>query len=90
MQGVIFGFAVMSLVAFLLTVYDKASAKAGGRRVPERTLLLVAALGGALVEWLTMRLIRHKTKHPKFMIGLPLLIVLHAVLVGAAWLIWMF
>lgn len=77
---------VVSLMAVILTVYDKAVAGRGIRRVPERTLLWVGALGGAEAMLLTMRLIRHKTLKPKFMVGLPLLILLHVVLVALVWL----
>lgn len=75
---VITWFLLLSGLALLFSCYDKAaSQKKGHRRVPEKTLLWIAALGGALVMYLTMRLIRHKTLHKKFMIGLPLLIILH-------------
>lgn len=68
-----------SIVAIALTVYDKVAAKSAPRhRIPEATLMTVAALGGAAAMELTCLLIRHKTRHPKFMVGLPLLIVLHA------------
>lgn len=53
------------------------------RRVPEATLLLLAALGGGVCMYITMKAIRHKTLHKKFMIGLPLLILLHGVLAAA-------
>lgn len=70
----------VNLIAFGMTVLDKASAKRGGRRVPERTLLWIAVLGGTPGMLLTMCVIRHKTRHPKFMVGLPLLLVAQAVL----------
>lgn len=66
---------VLSLLAFILMGYDKGRAKAGRRRVPERTLLLVAALGGAPGALLGMYLFRHKTRHPRFQYGLPLLLL---------------
>ena len=73
---------VIGLVAVIITVADKKAAKKKGkkRRVPEATLMLVGLFGGALPMYVTMRLIRHKTKHKKFMIGLPLEIALHAVI----------
>lgn len=78
---------LISGISLLLCCYDKAVAKqAGARRVPEKTLLLFAAAGGALVMYVTMRLIRHKTLHKKFMIGLPLLIFLHMGLIVAYFL----
>ncbi len=69
---------VMAVVAVFTTVMDKASAKRGGWRVPEATLMMLGLFGGALPMFITMRMIRHKTKHKKFMIGLPLEIALHA------------
>ena len=75
---------IISLSAFIMTVYDKyAAKKRPERRVRESTLIAVGALGGAVVMLLTMLTIRHKTKHLKFMIGLPLIILAHiAILVG--------
>ncbi len=78
-------FLLISLVAVTLTVYDKYAAKKRPRhRTPERTLLLIGALGGAAAMYLTMRLIRHKTLHNKFMIGLPLMIAGQILICGAA------
>lgn len=74
-------FAVISLVAVIVTVADKIAAKKGAWRVPEATLMLTGLFGGALAMYITMKTIRHKTKHKKFMVGLPLEIALHAVLV---------
>ena len=51
----------------------------------ERTLLLVAALGGSAGAWLGMRLWHHKTLHWKFRLGLPLILVVQ--LVVAVWLL---
>lgn len=72
-------FALVSLFAIVITVYDKViSKKSGKRRIPEFTLLLTAALGGSLSMFATMQFIRHKTKHAKFMIGIPLIMLLQA------------
>lgn len=68
------------LMALVLTVSDKRRARRGAYRVPERTLWLVAALGGSAVMYLTMCGIRHKTKHRRFMWGLPLLLCVQIVL----------
>lgn len=53
------------------------------RRVPEKTLLIISALGGSIAMLITMRAIRHKTQHMKFMIGIPAIIVAQCVLVVA-------
>ena len=57
----------------------------GGWRVRESTLLIVSALGGSIAMLLTMLLIRHKTRKPKFMLGIPLIIILQ---IAAAVLVW--
>ena len=69
----------ISMLAFGLTCYDKIAAKKlPAHRIPERTLLAVSALGGSVVMLLTMLTIRHKTKHVKFMLGIPLIILAQA------------
>lgn len=79
-------FAVISLVAVVMTIADKAKAKRDAWRIPEATLMTVGLFGGALAMYITMKTIRHKTKHKKFMIGLPLEIVLHAAIIGVLFL----
>ena len=65
----------INALACVLTVWDKRCARRGRWRVPEKTLFAVAALGGAAAMLLTMRVVRHKTRHRRFMWGLPLIIV---------------
>lgn len=72
----------ISLVTVAVTVYDKKAATLYPRnRIPENTLILLAILGGSVAELFTMRKIRHKTRHNKFMIGLPVIIVLQLALI---------
>ena len=78
--------AAISLLAVILTVHDKNAARRHKWRARESSLLLVAVLGGSVAMLLTMLLIRHKTKHAKFMVGLPVMIVLQIALVAA--LLW--
>ena len=73
--------AVISVIAAVITIYDKVIAGSGRRRVPEQTLFLLALLGGAAAMYVTMLLIRHKTKHKRFMLGLPLIVAIQL----AAW-----
>lgn len=63
-------------VAFLLCAADKFCARKGAWRVPEAALLLSAILGGAAGLFLGMLLFRHKTRHKRFIIGVPLLLLL--------------
>ena len=83
MEGLVFfiWFILISAVSIIMTVYDKWAAKRKKRRVPERTLLSLGIVGGAAAMYLTMKMIRHKTKKKKFMVGLPLEILLHVLIV---------
>ena len=72
-------FIIVSVIGLILTVYDKIAAKIARRhRVPEKVLMMFGAFGGALVMYIVMLLIRHKTRKRKFMAGLPVMIVLQA------------
>ena len=77
--------AVISFVAFVMTVWDKHCARRGKWRVPERSLITVSLLGGSVMMLLTMKLVRHKTKHPKFMVGIPIIIVLQFAAAAIVW-----
>ena len=55
-----------TLLAFALMGIDKALARAGRRRVPEKTLFLSAIAGGSAGALLGMFLFRHKTLHSSF------------------------
>ncbi len=72
-------FVAVLIVAAIMTLADKFFAKKRMWRIPEATFMLVGFLGGALSMYVTMKTIRHKTKHKKFMIGLPVMIAVHAV-----------
>ena len=65
-------FLAVNLFAFVLYGVDKAKAKRGAWRIPERTLLAAAWLLGGVGAWLGMRVFRHKTKHLRFVYGVPL------------------
>ena len=85
MEYILIYFAVISLITIIVTVYDKKAAKKRPKhRVPEKILFLLAILGGSVAEFLTMLKIRHKTKHKRFMIGLPVIMVMQVVIL---WLI---
>ncbi len=67
----------ISVIAIVVCIYDKIAAKHNPRhRTRESTLLLLSALGGSVAMLVTMHIIRHKTKHVKFMLGIPLIIIL--------------
>lgn len=71
---------IISVIAAVITVYDKYAAKTGKYRIPEDALLLVSVLGGSAAMYAAMKLIRHKTRHKRFMIGIPVIIILQITL----------
>jgi len=75
--------AVTSLASFAAYGLDKRRASTGGRRVPERTLHLLAALGGWPGAILGQRQFRHKTRKVPFLIAFWAVVLLHAAVVGA-------
>ncbi len=72
---------LINLVAIIVTAHDKLAAIHHRRRIPERVLLLISAMGGAPAMYLTMLVIRHKTRKPLFMIGIPLIFILELVII---------
>ena len=76
---------LINLIAVIVTIYDKLCAVKRRWRVKESTLLLLSALGGSICMYITMLLIRHKTRHIKFMLGIPLILIFQLLI---AFLIW--
>ncbi|MBE6941875.1 MAG: DUF1294 domain-containing protein [Ruminococcaceae bacterium] len=75
---------IINAAGFLFMLTDKRRAQRNLWRIPERTLIAVALLGGSLGALLGMKLFRHKTKHDKFRIGIPIILsvqILFAVLI---------
>ena len=72
---------IMNFISIMATVIDKKRAKRGKWRIPENTLMALALLGGAGGMWIAMKLIHHKTKHKKFMWGLPVILLFQILLV---------
>jgi uncharacterized membrane protein YsdA (DUF1294 family) len=74
---------LISLVSTVVTIIDKSRARRqdGTRRVREDTLILLAAAGGAGAMLITMLMIRHKTRHVKFMLGLPIILLFQVIIV---------
>ena len=81
MKYVIIYLLIVNVITFLLYGFDKWKAKRDKWRVPEKTLLMFAAVGGTIGAFAGMQVFRHKTKHAKFVIGVPLIFILQAALV---------
>lgn len=76
----------IAVVSVSVTIYDKIAAKKSKQRVPENTLMILGLMGGAAPMLITMLIIRHKTRHLKFMLGLPLEIILHLAVIWAVFI----
>ncbi len=86
MKYIIIYLLTTNVIAFLMYGLDKWKAKKDKWRVPEKTLLLLAAIGGSIGALVAMQVFRHKTKHAKFLIGVPVILVLQLVL---AWFLFL-
>lgn len=67
---------LINAAGFLLMLADKYKARKNRWRIPEAALMAVAALGGSVGSLLGMYTVRHKTRHPKFTIGIPVILAL--------------
>lgn len=72
---------IMSIIGFFAMGIDKLKAKKAVWRTPEKTLLLIALVGGGPGVWLGMQVFRHKTKHWYFKYGVPLITLLEFIVV---------
>lgn len=70
---------LMNVVAFVVMGVDKKRARRGEWRVPEKTLFLLSLIGGSFGSLMGMYTFRHKTKHMKFVIGMPAILVVHMI-----------
>ena len=70
------------MIAVYITIYDKMAAIRHKRRIRESTLLMVSVFGGSVFMLLTLLLIRHKTRHHKFMYGIPLIIIIELIIIA--------
>lgn len=83
MKYILIWLVIISVFSSIITVYDKIAAKAKTRRIPEKVLLLTGLSGGAVAMFVTMLIIHHKTRHAKFMLGLPIIILIHIIIISA-------
>lgn len=72
---------IINVCTFFIYGIDKWKARRGMWRIPEATLLLLAAVGGSIGALLGMRLWHHKTMHLKFKYGVPLILIIHIALI---------
>lgn len=75
--GLVIYFLIINLFAIFLMKYDKVKAINNQYRISEKTLFLIALILGGAGIYIGMYLFRHKTKHVKFTVGIPLIIILN-------------
>jgi uncharacterized membrane protein YsdA (DUF1294 family) len=81
MKTLIIYIIIINILSFLVSGFDKTAAIYNWRRIPEKTLFLLAAIGGSVGIYASMLLFRHKTRHVSFMLGIPTIIVIQMALV---------
>lgn len=74
-------FAFINLLAFSLMGIDKRKAIKGAFRIPEATLFIIAIIGGSIGSIVGMYVFRHKTRHFKFVYGMPAILIIQILLI---------
>lgn len=72
---------IINILSFVLYGIDKLKAIKKKERISEKTLILIGILGGSIGSLIGMNLFRHKTKKLKFIISLPLILIIHIIVV---------
>lgn len=73
-RALLWYFILISIVSVAVAWYDKFAARHGLRRVPEAELLFLCVLGGSLAMYPALFVLHHKTRHKKFMVGIPVIL----------------
>ena len=84
METILIYLLLINAAGLVLMLADKIRARNGAWRISELTLMLTAALGGSVGVHMGMYLFRHKTRHPKFTLGVPAILTVQILL---AWLL---
>lgn len=71
---------IINAAGFAVMLADKSRARKNLRRIRESTLMRIALFGGSIGSLIGMYAVRHKTKHPKFTIGIPTILTLQIIL----------
>lgn len=73
---------IVNLVTWILYGIDKRKAIKGAWRIPEKTLILSAVIGGSVGALAGMMMFRHKTRKAKFMVGVPVIFVVQCIVLA--------
>lgn len=68
---------IINIAAFIVYGVDKSRAVKSQWRISEKTLILLAVFGGSIGAMIGMMKFHHKTKHIKFYVGVPLILIVH-------------
>jgi uncharacterized membrane protein YsdA (DUF1294 family) len=80
MKLIVLYLLIVNAVGFILMLVDKYKARKNLWRIPEATLMLVAAIGGSIGSLMGMYTVRHKTKHLKFVLGIPAILIVQCLI----------
>lgn len=72
---------IISIIGWVLPIVDKKRARNNEWRIREQTLFIVSALGGSMAMYVSMKKYRHKTKHKRFMIGIPVIMIVQVFII---------
>lgn len=82
MRFLFYYLAAVNVAAWVIYGLDKWKARSGMRRISEKTLLLIAFFGGSAGAAAGMMLFRHKTRKPRFVVGVPVMLICHCLILG--------
>ena len=80
MKFILIYLLIVNAAGFLVMTLDKLLAKKNAWRIPERTLLTLAVIGGSIGVLAAMYAVRHKTRHAKFYLGVPMILAAQIIL----------
>lgn len=79
LEAIVIYLAAINVITFIMFGADKARAVKGRWRISESALILAALLGGSIGALAGMRIFHHKTRHRKFTVGIPVILVFQIV-----------
>lgn len=75
-------FILVNIISFAIIYIDKKKAINHKWRIKESSLIFLSIIGGSAGTLISMKMFRHKTKHPKFTIGVPLILLLQILIIS--------
>lgn len=72
---------IINIIGFYLMYIDKKKAIKNAYRIPEKNLFLICIIGGSLGTMIGMYKFHHKTKHSKFVYGVPLILIINIIMI---------